>query len=95
MIEGLKTHSDLAQEASDARIVHASLQCLQKVRNAFSELADLANAGRLPEAVLKGQEVDEAVKAMPEFLQQTHVANDLKVRPYVNMPLAPLSSRVQ
>lgn len=83
---GLQAHADLAQEACDARIVHASLQCLQKVRNAYSELSDLAKAGRLPEAVSKGWEVDEVVKELPEFLQQTHMANDLKVRPYINMP---------
>lgn len=85
MIAGLKVHSDLAQETSDVRIVHASLQCLQRVWNTFSELAELAKAGRLSEAVSKGREVDEVVKEMPEFLQQTHVANDLKVRLYVKI----------
>lgn len=81
----LKAHSELAQEASDARLMHTSLLCLQKIRNAFVELSNLTNAGRLQEAVSKGQEVDEIVKEMPGYLQQTHAANDLKVRLYVSM----------
>ena len=80
LVKTLNVHSTLAQEASDTTATYDGLSYLLKCRKSYATLVTFGQSGSLPEAVVASREVDELLTKMPEFLQQTKVALDLKVR---------------
>ncbi|KAF8967606.1 hypothetical protein BDZ97DRAFT_1903209 [Flammula alnicola] len=78
LLTTLRTHSALAQEASDVEAVYSGLSYISRCRDAFSYLISLVNSGNLPEAVDASRKVEELLEGMPEFLKQTSVVVDLK-----------------
>lgn len=79
MVNTLAVHATLAQETSDAEAIHEAFSCLLQCRNAYSSVASLVSAGRLPEAVEESVNVRKLLDGLPESLNQTTVVEDLKV----------------
>ena len=75
----LTVHAALAQDTSDAEVIHEAFSYLLQCRNAYSSATSLVSAGKLPEAVKECANVQKLLDNLPESLKQTTVIEDLKV----------------
>lgn len=80
LVNTLTVHAALAQDASDAEVIHEAFSYLLQCRNAYSSVVSLVSAGELPEAVKESANVQQLLDGLPESLKQTTVVEDLKVR---------------
>ncbi|KAF9477590.1 hypothetical protein BDN70DRAFT_880982 [Pholiota conissans] len=78
LLSTLKKHSALLQEASDTTATYQGLAYLLRCRDSYTSLIALVQEGNLPDAVIAGRDVEELLEGMPQFLQQTNVALDLR-----------------
>ena len=79
LVTRLTVHAALAQDTSDAEVIHEALSYLLQCRNAYSSVVSLVSAGKLPEAVKESANVQQLLDSLPESLRQTAVIDDLKV----------------
>ena len=75
----LTVHAALAQDTSDAEAIHEALSYLLQCRNAYSFVASLVSAGKLPEAVKESANMQQLLDGLPDSLKQTVVVEDVKV----------------
>ncbi|KAG8692056.1 hypothetical protein FRC11_007022 [Ceratobasidium sp. 423] len=73
----LSAHSTLAQDAQDAKVLHAALIHLTQCRDEFKTLSTLVESGHLPAAVLKSEEAQSLIQSAPQPLGRSAVMKDL------------------
>ena len=79
LLKVLASHSDLAQQSSDAQIRKAALDHLRELRDSLQETLSLEREGRLPEAVAKLSVVKGLLESSPEPLPRSAVVGEAKV----------------
>lgn len=75
----LTVHAALAQDTSDAEVIHEALSYLLQCRNAYSFIVSLVSAGNLPEAVKESANLQQLLDGLPGSLKQTTVIEDMEV----------------
>ncbi|KAI5123541.1 hypothetical protein M0805_006700 [Coniferiporia weirii] len=74
----LKVHSELAQQASNARAVHEALEGLSQCTDHFEALTQLVNNGKLPEGVASGDILLKVLEGAPDALAKANIMADMK-----------------
>ncbi|KAF8202281.1 hypothetical protein BJ912DRAFT_944331 [Pholiota molesta] len=78
LLNTLKRHSALLQEASDTEAIYEGLDYLSRCRKEYTSLVALVQEGDLPDAVTAIRGIEGLLEKMPQFLRQTNVALDYK-----------------
>ena len=68
------------QEATNTSVYYKALLHLSQCRRQYADLEALAQAGRLPEAILASRELDKILGSAPTALARSKILTDYKVR---------------
>lgn len=79
----LRTHSSLAQESSDADILHEALKCLARCKAVMDKLEELVREGQLREAADEGTGIQVLLDEAPEAFSTAEIMLDMKVGPFI------------
>ncbi|KAF9266878.1 hypothetical protein L218DRAFT_921599 [Marasmius fiardii PR-910] len=78
LLDALKAHSALANEAAKAKVRHEFLQHLSKCYTKYQELTSLSEAGNLPSAIRCCETLSQLIQKAPSPLEETTAMGDLK-----------------
>ena len=68
------------QETTNTSIYYKALLHLSQCRRQYADLEALAQAGRLPEAILASRELDNLLGSAPTALERSKILTNYKVR---------------
>lgn len=77
----LTKHATLAQELSDAEVMHQAMSHLAHCKREMQSLASLVKQGRLPDAVALCVSLEQLLATAPPPLPSTDVVRDVQVIP--------------